>query len=247
VYAVTKSIGTRFESSLHRDLKYRYAGQNGQTEAEVGGFVADGISAEGEFIEVQTGSFGPLKKKAQSLALLGKVRIIHPIIINKYIEVFDKDGKRKYRRKSPRRGNQWDIFDALIHAPELPLIPGLVIELALIDVVETRVSDGKGSWRRKGVSIHDRKLLSFHEKIIFKKPADYLRFVPMKKTEEFTSNLLSEKTGINIVLARKTLYVLVKLGIVKKTGKKRNTLLFKLTRPKRTKLGGKTVKNTTYK
>jgi hypothetical protein len=243
---VTKSIGTRFESSLHRDLKFRYAGQNGQTEAEVGGFVADGISAEGEFIEVQTGSFGPLKKKVQSLALLGKVRIIHPIIVNKYIEVFDKDGKRKYRRKSPRKGNQWDVFDALIYAPELPLIPDLVIELVLIDVVETRVSDGKGSWRRKGVSINDRKLLSFHEKIIFNQPADYLRFVPFKKNEEFTSSLLSEKTGINIELARKTLYVLAKLGLVKKIGKKRNTLLFKLVRPKKTKLGVKSVKNTTY-
>jgi hypothetical protein len=232
---VAKSIGTRFESSLHRDLKFRYAGKDGQTEAEVGGFVADGISAEGEFIEVQTGSFGPLKKKVQSLALLGKVRIIHPIIINKYIEVFDKDGKRKYRRKSPRKGSQWDIFNALIHAPELPLVNGLVIELVLIDAVETRISDGKGSWRRKGVSINDRKLLSFHERIIFNKPADYFRFIPFKRHEEFTSHLLSEREGIPADMAREALYVLTKIGVVERVGKQRNLLVYRPITPKKRK------------
>jgi stalled ribosome alternative rescue factor ArfA len=178
---MTKSIGTKHESSLHRDLKFRYAGQGGQTEAEVGAYVADGISAEGEFIEVQTGSFAPLKKKVKELALRGTVCIVYPVIITKYIEVFDKRGKRKYRRKSPRKGNAWDIFDALVYAPDLPLIPGLSIELALVDAEEYRVSDGKGSWRRKGISIKDRKLLTVHERIRLEKPADYLRFVPFGK------------------------------------------------------------------
>jgi ribosomal protein S25 len=232
---MAKSIGTRFESSLHRDLKFRYAGQDGKTESEVGGFVADGVNAKGEFIEVQTGSFGPLKKKVQSLVLLGNVRIIHPIIVNKYIEVFDTNGKLKYRRKSPRKGNLWDFFDVLIYAPELPLIRGLVIELVLIDAVETRISDGKGSWRRKGISIKDRKMVSFHEKIIFKKLSDYLRFVPFKKSEEFTTQLLSKETGITIDIARKVLYTLTKMGVVERVGKQRNALVYRLPQAKKLK------------
>jgi stalled ribosome alternative rescue factor ArfA len=225
---VTKSIGTKHETSLHRDLKFRYAGQGGITEAEVGGFVADGISAEGEFIEVQTGSFGPLKKKVKELALRGKVRIVYPVIINKYIEVSEKNGKRKYRRKSPRKGNPWDIFDALVYAPDLPLIPNLSIELALVDAEEQRVSDGKGSWRRKGVSIKDRTLLAIHERIYLEKPSDYLRFVPFGKKEPFTATELGHKAGISIDSARKTLYVLKKLGMVEKTGKRGNTLVYGL-------------------
>ena len=225
---MTKSIGTRHETSLHRDLKFSYAGQKGQTEVELGGFVADGISADGEFIEVQTGSFGPLKKKVNEFALQGKVRVVYPVIINKYIEVCEKNGKRKYRRKSPRRGNPWDLFDALVYAPDLPLIPGLSIELALVDVEEYRVSDGKGSWRRKGVSIKDRKLLAVHERIRLEKPVDYLRFVPFSKKEAFTAAKLGEKTGISIDLARKTLYVLCRLGMVEKTGKRGNTLVYSL-------------------
>ena len=217
-------IGTSNESSLHRDLKFRYAGLDGQTETAVAGFVADGVNAEGEYFEVQTGSFAPLKKKA--LALNGRLRVIHPVIITKYIEVYSKRGKLQSRRKSPRKGTAWDLFYVLVHAPELPQTPGLVIELALVDAAEQRVQDGKGSWRRGGVSIRDRQILALRDRITLEKPSDYLRFIPYKKNEKFTSALLAEKAGIRVDLARKTLYVLAKMGIVKKTGKKGNSLVY---------------------
>ncbi|MCL2128141.1 MAG: hypothetical protein FWH38_07800 [Treponema sp.] len=219
-------IGTRHETSLHRELKFSYAGQGGRTEAEVAGFVADGISASGEFIEVQTGSFKPLRQKAGELASRGRLRIVYPVVVAKYIEVFDSGGKRQYRRKSPRRGSAWDLFDALVYAPDLPLTRGLTVELALVDAVERRVKDGKGSWRRRGISIQDRSLLAFHESVVLKKPSDYLRFAPFKKKEQFTSSLLSERAGIPVDLARKTLYVLSRIGVVKKKGKKGNSILY---------------------
>jgi len=237
------SIGTWSESNLHRELKFSYA-EPGQTEAEVDGFVADGVSADGEYIEVQTGSFAPLKQKAPALAARGGLRIVYPVIIAKYIEVFDAKGKRLYRRKSPRRGTPWDLFYALVYAPELPLISGLTIELALVDASERRIQDGKGSWRRQGVSVHGRSLLVLHERIPLKKPADYLRFVPFGKKEQFTSANLAEKAGIRIDLARKTLYVLTILGIVKKMGKQRNALVYRLSTQK-TSFSGKNYKTTT--
>jgi hypothetical protein len=221
-----KSIGTRCESSLHRALKFTYAGR--RTEREVEGFVADGISAAGEFIEVQIGSFAPLKKKAAQFTRLGALRIIYPVFIAKYIEVFDPNGKRVYRRKSPRRGTPWDLFDALVYAPELPLTHGLSIELVLLDASEQRVRDGKGSWRRKGVSIKDHQLLAVHERIRLEKLADYLRFVPFTRKESFTSASLGERAGIRRELAQKTLYVLTRLGIIEKTGKERNALVYQI-------------------
>ena len=225
---MTHRIGTRFESSLHRDLKENYTGQGGQTEAEVGRFVADGINADGEYIEIQTGSFAPLRKKALELALRGRLRIIYPVIISKYIEVFDAEGKLCYRRKSPRRGNPWDLFYALVYAPELPLISGIAIELVIIDALEQRIQDGKGSWRRRGLSIQDRRLLQVHECICLKNPPDYLRFVPFSYNEQFTSEMLREKTGIPIVLARKTLYVLSKMGLVERVGKQGKAQVYQL-------------------
>jgi hypothetical protein len=218
------SIGTLSESSLHRELKFQYTGPGGEIETKIAGFVADGINAKGEYIEVQTGSFAPLRKKA--LALHGRMRVIHPVLITKYIEVFTVRGRRLYRRKSPRRGTQWDIFNVLVYAPDLPLIPGLVIEIVLADAQEKRVRDGKGSWRRKGVSIKDRYLLAVHGRITLKKLSDYNRFIPFKRKEKFTSAMLAQKAGIRVDLARKTLYVLAKMGIIEKTGKQGNTLVY---------------------
>jgi hypothetical protein len=223
-----KTIGTENESSLHRTLKFQYTGEDGKTEEAAGDFVADGKRADGEYIEVQTGSFGPLKKKVKELALKNKVRIIHPIAQKKTIEVY-KPGKKSellYRRKSPAKGTLWNLFDALLYAPELPLIRGVSVEAVMVDIIEKRIKDGKGSWRRKGISINDRILSSWNESVHFKKPADYLRFIPFKKTEEFTTSSLSQRAAIDISTARKALYVLTKIKVVKRTGKKGNSWIY---------------------
>ena len=218
-------IGTNTESSLHRALKFSYA-EGGKTEEVVDGFIADGINTDGEYIEVQTGSFAPLKKKTASFAALGKVIIIHPIVINKYIENYSEDGELLYRRKSPKKGCEWDLFDKLMHAPELPLTANISVELAIVDVVEKRVSDGKGSWRRKGVSIKDRELSAWHSRLRLDCPADYRCFIPFKKGKEFTALMLAEKAGISQGLARKTVYVLNKMGVVSRTGKRDRSWLY---------------------
>jgi len=216
-----KSIGTRNESSLHKTLKFQYTGPGGKTEVETGDYVADGLRKDGEYIEVQTGSFGPLKKKVSELAKNAKVRIIHPIAIIKKIEVYDTKGNLLYRRKSPSRGSLWNLFDALLSAPELPLLRGVSVEVVLADITEKRIKDGKGSWRRKGISKQDKLLSAYHESVIFSKKNDYMRFfVPFKKGEEFTVSLLAQKAGIKTEMARKALYVLTKMKVVTRVGKK---------------------------
>jgi len=210
------------ESSLHRKLKYQYAGKGGKTEVSAGEYVADGKRKDGEYIEVQTGNFGPLKDKVKELAASGSVRIIHPVAVKKIIEVYKPGsplGALLYRRKSPLKGSPWDIFDALLSAPLLPLIPGLSIEVVLVDILEKRIKDGKGSWRRKGISLYDKELAACHESVLLKNPADYLRFISFKRREEFTGSLLAEREGISAVTARKALYVLTKMGVVKRKGK----------------------------
>jgi hypothetical protein len=221
-----KKIGTNNESSLHHALKLRYAGPGGKTEVQAGGYLADGISGDGEYIEVQTGNFARLKKKVRELASNGRVRIISPVAVSKRIEVYGPRGKFLYRRKSPVHGSPWNIFDALIHAPELALTSGVTIEIVLADITEKRVKDGKGSWRRKGISIKNRELSAWRESIPLEKPSDYLRFVPFKKHEEFTSSLLAERSGIDKWTAGKALYVLTNMKIVKRTGKKSNAWLY---------------------
>jgi hypothetical protein len=214
-------IGTQKESALHEALKFRYAGETGKTEETLGTYVCDGVTGEGEIIEVQTGSFGPLRRKVRELAARGPVRIVHPVILTKHIETSDPEGKILRKRKSPRRGSEWDLFKHLLYAPELVLLPGLSIELALIDVLEKRILDGKGSWRRRGASITGRELADWHGSLCLRGLKDYYRFVPFGQ-REFTSRDLAEKAGIAPGLAQKTLYVLTKIGVVQRTGKKGN-------------------------
>ena len=217
-----KKIGTENESSLHRTLKFQYTGHGGRVEVDVGEFVADGIRADGEYIEVQTGSFAPLRKKIKALNdKTMKIRIIHPIAVRKTIEVYNTKGKLLYRRKSPKKGSIWNLFDSLIYAPELALLRSVTIEVVLVEIKEKRFKDGKGSWRRKGISIKDKELMTYREKIVFKKKADYLKhFVPFKKGEEFTSNILAARTAVTADAARKALYVFTKMNVVERITRK---------------------------
>jgi len=221
------SIGTRKESSLHRSLKFRYSGQDGETETLSGSYVCDGRTDMGELIEVQTGSFGPLKEKVKALCQKNKVRIVHPIIIQKHIELYDESKNLLSRRKSPKKGKIWDLFNALVYAPCLPLLKNLKIELALIDATEKRVDDGKGSWRRKGVSLIDRYLSKWHNSVILKSPKDYGQFLPFEKNEQFTVRTLAERAEIKPDLARKAIYVLVKMGLAERDGKQGRAFIYK--------------------
>jgi hypothetical protein len=220
------SIGTLRESSLHRSLKSQYS-LGGFTEKAVGGYVCDGQAETGEFIEVQTGSFAPLKEKLRVLTKSDKVKVIYPIITQKTIELYDISGSLVRRRKSPRKGSVWDLFKALVNAPQLPLLKNFSLELALVDVIEKRIDDGSGSWRRKGVRISDRVLSACHESLILNKPRDYSQFIPFKKTECFTVMDLAEKARIDVSLARKTLYVLSKIGLTERAGKRKKAFVYK--------------------
>jgi hypothetical protein len=221
-------IGTEKESSLHRALKFRYTGPEGRRETPVGNYVCDGTTGEGEIIEVQTGSFGAFREKIRRLAETGKVRIIHPVAVQKYIELYDTGGRLIRRRKSPGKNGPWHLFKVLLYAPELPLLPNLTIEIALVDVLERRKDDGKGSWRRKGVSIVDKSLAGWRGSVVLSRVSDYRRFVPFGRAEEFTVKDLAAKAGIDAALARKCLYVLSRLDVVKRTGKRGNAAVYRI-------------------
>lgn len=221
-------IGTEKESTLHKALKRSYAGEDGVVEVEVGRYVCDALRADGVMVEVQTGSFGPLKGKAQALAASGPVRIIHPIPAVRFIEVWNSDGSLIRRRRSPRKGSPWDLFASLVYAPELPLVRGITIELAMTEETERRVDDGRGSWRRKGVSIADRELRAIRETHVLSSPADYCRFVPFAATDAFGTRELAATARIQLSLARKALYVLSRIGVVVEIEKKGNAKRYRL-------------------
>jgi hypothetical protein len=219
-------IGTERESSLHRALKIQYAGPGAEIEAEVGGYVCDAVTKTGTRIEVQTGSFGPLKEKLAKLRKTGHVNIIYPVILLKHIETYTPDGSLLSSRRSPRRGSEWDVFRALVYAPEIIAMRQVTILLALVEVKEIRIADGEGSWRRRGISIKDRALLSQKGVIVLSSKKDYRRFVPFQQGETWTSKDLAEKAALRLPLAQKCVFTLNKAGIINRNGKRGRAYLY---------------------
>lgn len=208
-------IGRLNESRLHAALKARYASQGGATEQLKDRWVCDVCQKDGSIVEIQTGSFGPLYKKVSKLSLYNPVRIVHPIALENTIRTLDAEGHVLRSRKSPKRGSRWEIFNALVYAPLLPLLSNCTIEVLLVAMTELRMDDGKGSWRRKGIRVLDRQLDEVFESIIISRPDDWQQFIPSPlRTKAFTSKDLAREAGIRTALAGKVVYVLAKSGFI---------------------------------
>ena len=72
------------ETSLHRELKLRYAGPDARTEVRFGRYRVDAV-AGGELIEIQNGPLAAISAKIADLLLDHAVRIVKPIVHEKLL------------------------------------------------------------------------------------------------------------------------------------------------------------------
>ena len=112
--------------------------------------------------------------------------------------------------------------------PSLIIDRNFSLEVLLIEEEELRCNDGRGSWRRRGVSVKDRKLLNVFDRIGFEDSRDFLEFLPKEVSGCFTNKVLALKLGISIRLAQKITYCLRKMGAISVIGKKRKEMLFQI-------------------
>jgi hypothetical protein len=233
VEAAVHRIGEISETSLHAALKHALAKPGDRFEVKVDGKIVDLLRADGEIVEVQTGNFGKLKAKIDHLAFNHSIRVVYPIAIKRMIVQLDiKSGEELSRRKSPKKGNIYSVFDELIHFPLLLSYPGISLEVFFVEIEELRVRDGKGSWRRKFQSILDKRLSSHEKSHVFSSTADLLQLLPESLPLEFTASLLAKEAAISIHLAREMAYVLKKNGLIKEEGRLGREILYRLAKKK---------------
>lgn len=143
-------IGVLNEKPLHAALKQWYARPDDRLEVAVDGFVID-IVRDNVLIEVQTGHFASIKAKLARLVLAHPVRVIYPLIQEKWIvRPAPHDRGRVVRRKSPRRGRWHDVFWELVSIPQLLANHNFSLELVMIRAEEAWRYAGKRQWRRRG-------------------------------------------------------------------------------------------------
>ena len=200
-------IGLLNEKPLHASLKQWYARPGDRFEVPVDGFVID-IVRDDLLIEIQTRNFSSIKSKLTNLARSHHVRLIYPIVQEKWIVRLLTDRKvDPVRRKSPKRGRIEDLFWELVSIPQLLSNPNFSLEVLMIREEEVRRYEGKRKWRTRGWVIEGRRLLDVVDQRLFVASADWLRFLP-NGLESFTTIDLATQIETRRELAQKMAYCL---------------------------------------
>jgi hypothetical protein len=221
----SNGIGTLGESSLHAALKAWYAQPGDRLEVDVDGFVADIVRGD-LLIEIQTGNFSKLKGKLGRLVGDHPVHLVYPVVAQKWIVRVDEDGQLVSRRKSPRRGRVEDLFKELVRIPTLLVEPTFSLEVALVHAEQVLRDDGLGSWRRKGWSVADQRLIEVVGSQRFDSPEDLADLLPEALPNPFTNRELADALKIRINLAQKMTYCLRKMKVITMVDKRGNALLY---------------------
>ena len=219
--AATTTIGTLRESSLHASLKALYARPGDELEAVREGYVVDLVRPH-ELVEFQTGGFGRLRAKLETLLAVHPVRVVHPVPVERMLVRIDADGVITDRRRSPVRGCHHSLFDELVSIPALALHPGLTFEVALVRVEEHRVEAPRTRRRRKPWRIADRVLVELVEA----RELDVATVLPATLADPFTTADVAGALAIGRPLAQRVVYTLRGAGLVEQAGKRGRSPLY---------------------
>lgn len=224
------------EKSLHAALKQWYARPEDRMEARVDGFIIDLVRGD-LLIEIQTGSFSPLKRKLNILAQSHPVRLVFPIALEKWIVRLPAEGEtgqdlapikaeKPWRRKSPKRGQVEQVFKELVYIPTLIQNLNFSLEVLLIREEEVRRHELNKAWRRKGWVTHERRLLEVVDRQEFNTTSDLACLLPAALQSPFTVAEAAKASGQPDWLARKMIYCLKAMGVIEPAGKRRRANLY---------------------
>lgn len=222
---LSEGIGSLNESTLHLQIKDWYSRPQDRFEVKLEGSVIDIVRGD-LLIEIQTSNFAAIRKKLSRFIDNYKIKVIYPIPQIKWIVRVSGQGKILSRRKSSKRGKLLDVFDELLRIPELTNHPNFSLEVLMVEMEEIRLADGKGSWRRRGVSILDRRLVRVVESRTFLRNQDFLCFLPDNLNTPFTNKTLSKTMGVSLNRATQVTYTLRKMKVLETVGKDGKALLF---------------------
>ena len=221
-------IGLLRERHLHASLKRWYAQPGDLEEVRIDGYVIDLVRGD-LLIEVQTRGFAGMKPKVKALIDGGRrLRVVHPIALDRWIVNVESDGTILSRRLSPRHGALVDVASELITFPELLAGPTFEVEVLLTAEEEYRHLVPGTCWRRKGWTVIERRLVEVRDRVVLAQPADLLTLVPVGLAAEFTTADLAVALKRPRRVAQQLAYCLAKAGVIEAVGKRGNAIEYRL-------------------
>lgn len=217
-------IGTLNEKAIHAALKEWYARPKDQLEVSVNGFFVD-IVRDDLLVGIQVRNFSAIKRKLIELTLHHPVRLVYPIVLERWIvKLAEEVQVQLSRRKSPQKGSLESIFGELVSFPKLFLNSNFSIDVLFIQEEEVRRYDGQ---RQGGWITQERRLLRIVDQRLFETPADVATLIPCDLDEPFTTSDLAVAIGKPNWLAQKMAYCLREMDIITPVGKHGNAILYR--------------------
>lgn len=224
------------ETSLHRELKRRYADPaDVRIEVRHGRYRIDAVRGH-EFVEIQHGSLASIRDKIRALLNDHRVCVVKPIIASKLlIKRSRKGGRIVDRRVSPKRQTLLTLFDELVYFTKVFPHPRLTLEAVLVEVEEWRYP-GHGRrrrWRRDDHVVEDQKLCVVVDSCRLTSAADLRLLVDCKLPDVFHTADLASALGVPRHVAQRIAYCLRETGAAQVVGKRGNAHLYQWSQPVR--------------
>lgn len=215
-------IGELAEGPLHAALKQELASPGDRFEVPVERWVIDLVRADGELVEVQTGSFAALGNKLDALLDAHRIRVVFPVPARRRIVRIGAGGEVLSERRSPRAGRAVDVFDRLVSFPTLLGHPNLTLEVVLC--AEDHVRGAEPGRSRSGRRRRDpgvRHLSGILGRVEVRSIPDLFTLLPRGLPDgEFTTAQLAREMSLPLVLAQRVVYVLRHAGLVEARGRR---------------------------
>jgi hypothetical protein len=220
-------VGELREGALHAALKRLLAGPGDRLEVPVDGYVIDVVRVSGELVEVQTGSFSPLRAKLDALLDRHVMRIVHPVPARRRIVRVDADGAVVSERWSPLRRGASAVFDGLVSFPTLLSHPHLTVEVLLCSEDHVRAPSPRRG-RRFTRDPGERRLVEVLSSVELAAPEDAVGLLP-PLSGAFTTRDLAAAMDVPLSLAQRAAACLRALGLVERAGTRDRAPLYLLT------------------
>jgi len=219
-------IGTLGERTLHLILKKYFEPDTSCHEQKVGRFVAD-IKNESGITEIQTRQFSAMRKKLTAFTKEYEVNVVFPIADTKYLTWVDTEsGELSERRKSPKKGQPWDILREMYALCPIMPLQNVTFTLVFMEMDEYKLKNGWDKTKKRGASRCERIPTALCDIITLKSPLDFGITVPDSLGESFTASEFAKAAKMTPKAASYAVSALKKLGVIEHTDTKGRAYIY---------------------